>query len=228
MRLPSEIRERMDGAIDNGYAVFQRKLTPTSYKIEGIRLPTLRALVKEVGEEGRAAILAATELTTFEEVLVYGFAAGYVGDATELMARIDFMLPLFDNWEHVDTITSSLKAIKKRREEFLYKYEPLKSDEAVFSRRFLAVMLLDHFMTDEYFDRIIGIYREITPGDYYVDMAVAWGLSVLLVKNFEKTFAALSGGDFTPWIRKKTAQKAIESWRISAENKARLRELKRG
>lgn len=216
----------MDGAIDNDYAVFQRRLTPTAYKIEGVRVPVLREIAKKAGDEGRAAILETTEFRSFEEVLVFGFAAGYIKDADELKEKIDFMLPLFDNWAHVDTITSSLKTIKKFRAEFLEKYEPLKNADAVFARRFLAVMLLDHYMTDEYYDRVMEIYKEITPGDYYVDMAVAWGLSVLLVKHRDRTFAALEKGDFTPWITAKSAQKAIESYRVSDGDKRLLRELK--
>ena len=157
---------------------------------------------------------------------MFGFAAGYIKDADELKGKIDFMLPLFDNWAHVDTITSSLKTIKKFRAEFLEYYEPLKNAEAVFARRFLAVMLLDHYMTDEYYARVLDIYREIAPGDYYVDMAVAWGLSVLLVKYRNRTLAALETSDFTPWITRKAAQKAIESYRVSDEDKALLRWLR--
>ena len=194
----------MNGAIDNDYAVFQRRLTPTAYKIEGIRIPVLREIAKKAGDEGRAAILKTTEFRSFEEVLVFGFVAGYIKDADELKEKIDFMLPLFDNWAHVDTITSSLKTIKKFRAEFLEKYEPLKNSEAVFARRFLAVMLLD----------------------YYVDMAVAWGLSVLLVKHRNAAFSALAAGEFTPWITAKAAQKAIESYRVPDGDKRLLRELK--
>lgn len=226
MKLPEIIRTELNGAIDNDYAVFQRRLTPTAYTVEGVRVPVLREIAKNAGEAGRAAILKTTEFCSFEEILVFGFAAGYIKDADELKGKIDFMLPLFDNWAHVDTITSSLKTIKKFRAEFLEYYEPLKNAEAVFARRFLAVMLLDHYMTDEYYARVLDIYREIAPGDYYVDMAVAWGLSVLLVKYRDRTLAALEKGDFTPWITRKAAQKAIESYRVSDEDKALLRGLK--
>jgi len=226
VKLPEIIRTELNGAIDNDYAVFQRRLTPTAYTVEGVRVPILREIVKKAGKEGRAAILKTTEFRSFEEVLVFGFAAGYIKGADELKEKIDFMLPLFDNWAHVDTITSSLKTIKKFRAEFLEYYEPLKNAEAVFSRRFLAVMLLDHYMTDEYYARVLDIYREIAPGDYYVDMAVAWGLSVLVVKYRDRTLAALEKGDFAPWITRKAAQKAIESYRVSDEDKAFLRRIK--
>ena len=226
MKLPDTIRTELNGAIDNDYAVFQRRLTLTAYNIEGIRLPDVRRIVKNAGVDGRAAILKTTEFRSFEEVLVYGIAAGYIKNADELKEKIDFMLPLFDNWAHVDTITSSLQAIKKNRAEFLCKYEPLKNAEGVFQRRFLAIMLLDHYMTDEYYDRVIEIYKEITPGDYYVDMAVAWGLSVLAIKHRDETFAVLERGDFTLQITQKAVQKAIESYRVSDEDKAILREMR--
>ena len=108
------------------------------------------------------------------------------------------------------------------------KYEPLKNAEAVFARRFLAVMLLDHYMNDEYSGRVLDIYREITPGDYYVDTAVAWGLSVLIIKRRDETLASLVRGDFTPLTTGKAVQKAIESCRVSDEDKRFLRGFRSG
>jgi hypothetical protein len=63
-------------------------------------------------------------------------------------------------------------------------------------------------------------------GQYYTDMAIAWGLSVLLIKRYELTLPYLAAGRFSPFVHNKAIQKAIESYRVSDETKAYLRGLK--
>ena len=87
-------------------------------------------------------------------------------------------------------------------------------------------MLLDWYCGDDYFFKAMEIYHKIKQGDYYVDMAIAWGLSVMMVKNFNAVITSLKAGDFSLFVTKKAIQKGIESRRISDENKARLKELR--
>ena len=113
------IRNQMDGMAEESYAVFQKKLVFTSLPVEGIRIPRLRALVSAAGEDERRAFMDGCEFSSFEEVLVYGFCAGKIREKEKLKKEIDFLLPHFDNWAHVDCVTASLSAIKRDRDFFL-------------------------------------------------------------------------------------------------------------
>lgn len=226
--LPVFVRAEMDGIVEKGdYAAFQSKLIPTNYEIEGIRIPLLRKLVSSLTASELDEALKATEFRTFEEVLAYGFAVGKLKDREQTKEKIDFLLPRMDNWAHVDCITSSLKIVEKNREYFLNAFEHFKTDEGEFTKRFLAVMLMDYYLTDEYIDRALKIYREISEGQYYVDMAVAWALSVVLVKYFDRGVEELKSGAYGDFTHNKAIQKAVESFRLSDEQKAYLRTLKR-
>jgi hypothetical protein len=67
----------------------------------------------------------------------------------------------------------------------------------------------------------------VPQGQYYVDMALAWALSVGLVKHYDATLPCLTGAKFSRWVHNKAIQKARESYRITPETKAYLNSLKR-
>ena len=222
------IRNQMDGMAEESYAVFQKKLVFTSLPVEGIRIPRLRALVSAAGEYERRAFMDGCEFSSFEEVLVYGFCAGKIREKEKLKKEIDFLLPHFDNWAHVDCVTASLSAIKRDRDFFLGAYSGLAGAEGEFYKRFLAVMLMDFYLDEKYVSVVADIYAGIKQGQYYTDMAIAWGLSVMLVKFPEIAFPLLERGVFSDFVTLKAIQKAIESRRISEDMKLRLRAVKNG
>ncbi len=220
------IRGRMNGMADAGYAVFQKKLIFTGYRIEGIRVPELRALIASASEADLAETLAAKNFDSFEEVLAYGFCLGRIKDAEKVKNGLEFILPAFDNWAHVDCITASLTAVRRNRAFFLDSFWSLYCHEGEFYKRFLAVMLMDFYLDEKYFSEALKIYKKIVQGQYYTDMALAWGLSVMLVKFYDEASAALKANCFSPFVHNKAIQKAVESRRITEERKAYLRTLK--
>ena len=49
-------------------------------------------------------------------------------------------------------------------------------------------MLMNYYLVDEYFNKVLEIYNNIDSDKYYVQMGIAWGISVAFVKNEEKTY----------------------------------------
>lgn len=89
-------------------------------------------------------------------------------------------------------------------------------------------MLMDFYLDEKYVSVVADIYAGIKQGLYYTDMAIAWGLSVMLVKFPEIAFPLLERGVFSDFVTLKAIQKAIESRRISEDMKLRLRAVKNG
>lgn len=109
---------------------------------------------------------------------------------------------------------------------FLNEYIHLKDGEGEFSKRFLVVMLFDYFLTDDYAELVADIYRTVPQGQYYTDMGIAWGVSVMLIKRFDIAEKLLKEKILSKFVHNKSIQKAIESYRITDEQKAYLRTLK--
>ena len=70
--------------------------------------------------------------------------------------------------------------------------------------------------------KFIGIRSE----EYYVNLMRAWYFATALAKQYEKVLPFLEKRQMDVWTHNKTIQKAIESYRITSEQKEYLRTLR--
>ncbi|MBQ8730421.1 MAG: DNA alkylation repair protein, partial [Lachnospiraceae bacterium] len=63
--------------------------------------------------------------------------------------------------------------------------------------------------------------------EYYIKMAVAWYMATALAKQYIQAIQVIEEKRMDVWTHNKTIQKAIESYRVTAEQKAYLKSLKR-
>lgn len=61
---------------------------------------------------------------------------------------------------------------------------------------------------------------------YYVRMMIAWFFATALAKQYELTLPYIERRVLSPWVHNKTIQKAVESFRITPAQKARLKALR--
>jgi len=96
-------------------------------------------------------------------------------------------IPRINNWSVCDSFCAGLKFVKEKREEtWPILMDCLKSDQE-FEFRFGAVMLLNHYLTDDWIDAVLDAYFTHTHQDYYAKMAIAWGLSQAFAFDPQKT-----------------------------------------
>ena len=83
-------------------------------------------------------------------------------------------------------------------------------------------LYLDDDFKQEYLEIVTSVKRDA----YYVKMMVAWFFATALAKQWEQTIPYIEQKRLDPWTHNKTIQKAIESYRITSEQKAFLKPLK--
>ena len=93
--------------------------------------------------------------------------------------------------------------------------------------RFAAVMMMTHFLDDEHIDAVLEETVSAHDDGYYFKMAAAWCLATCMAKYPEKTMASLEDGRLDGEIRRMAIRKALESYRIDEDMKARLRAMRR-
>ena len=93
--------------------------------------------------------------------------------------------------------------------------------------RFALVSMLNHFVTEEYIDRLLDRLNHINSDAYYVQMAAAWAVSVCYIKFPEKTTLFLQTDTMDTFTHNKSIQKIRESYRVSKEEKDKLLKWKR-
>lgn len=223
------IDQRLQELAETDYKVFNEKLIPTNYEIRGIRMPALKKLAKELSKEPEIeSYLKNAEFTTYEHVLLYGLVLGNLPKhpMETVFGYLDPLILRFDNWAHVDTITSAFKIFKKYPEAVFDHFLPLKNDEGEFTKRYFVILLMSFYMDEEYIDSTLQHLSEVPQGQYYVDMSIAWALSVGLVKFYDKTLPYLKQKNYSKFVHNKAIQKACESYRITPDIKELLKGMK--
>ena len=227
-RKQMNILERLEKLQDTKYRVFHSKLCPGKDNVLGVRVPAQKKLAKEFAEENWQEILNGPIGYWAEEKNVYGLVIAYAPlTMKQQLKYLQKFVPQIDSWAVCDTVCSSLKSFQKNRDmgwEFLQPY--LKKRQA-YQVRFGVVMLLDHYSTGEYIDRVLECYEDIKMKDYYVQMAVAWGISVAYIKFPERTKKFLQEADLDDFTYNKAIQKCLESFRVSEKDKHILKKMKR-
>lgn len=225
------VKEILTSKKDDKYRTFVKRLVNTNYEIIGVRIPELNLIVKRIlsGEFGEPLeVFEQITEGSFEEVFVKGAIIAEIKniELDERLKRMREVIPLFDNWSHCDSFSAICKFAKKNRNEFwLFLQEYLTSDKE-FEIRFGVVSLIDYYMVDEYFDRVICEILKIKSDEYYVQMAIAWLVATGLSKNYEKFLLLIKQERFSNFVHNKSIQKAIESRLITLEQKEYLRTLK--
>ncbi len=217
------VREEIFNNQDLEYRSFHCRLVPTvpAERIIGVRVPILRKIAKQA-YESNAEILC----DYYEEIMIKGFVIAMKRcSIEEHLTDIKDFLPLIDNWAVCDSFCSSLKFAKRNKEavfEFIKQY----INGTEYEVRFAIVMIMDYFLVDEYIDDCLQILTSIISDKYYINMALAWAISVAYIKYEEKTLPILKSKVLPAWVHNKSIQKICESYRIDKSKKDYLKSLK--
>lgn len=225
----NEIKQILIQNSEEKYQEFTSSLIPSGgYRLLGVRIPFLRKLARQlVAEQGIEFLNHLTD-DSFEEVLLQGFVIGYAKiPFIERKPYITDYLSKCDSWSLVDSIVTTLKPKKKEREEDWLFLEELKKYDKPYYIRYILVTMLNRYLDDEHIDEVLDYVKSVNSDHYYVEMAQAWLLATACIKYIEKVRSIIENDEVNDFVRNKTIQKAIESYRISDEQKEMLRSLKK-
>ena len=142
-----------------------------------------------------------------------------------LSPKLDAFLPHVDNWATCDIM--SPKVFKKHRPELLTYIRDWIASDKTYTVRFGIGMLMTHFLDEDFETEYPEMVAAIRSEEYYVNMMIAWYFATALAKQYDSILPYLENRRLEPWTHNKTIQKAVESYRITAEQKAYLKKLKR-
>ena len=223
----TELQEKLFSMQDLSYRDFHAKLMPTIEKdtIIGIRTPQLRKFAKEFAKTEECEIfLRDLPHTYYEENNLHGFLLEMEKDYDRLVDRLDIFLLYVDNWATCDMIRP--KILKKHLKEFLPKVQEWLDSDKVYTIRYGIGMLLSFYLDEEFHPEYLEWVAQIRSDEYYVNMMIAWYFATALAKQYETTLPYIVEKRLDVWTHNKAIQKAIESYRVTEEQKAYLRTLK--
>ena len=222
-----DIQQVLFESRDLAYREFQAKLIPNIAKesILGVRTPILREMAKKLKKEAQERdFLERLPHAYFDENQLHAFTISLEKDFERCVASVEVFLPYVDNWATCDQL--SPKVFKKHRRELLSYIKKWLASEHTYTIRFGVGMLMEHFLDEDFEPEGLELVAELRSEEYYVNMMRAWYFATALAKQYEAALLYLQKGRMDQWTHRKTIQKAIESNRITAEQKDYLRSLK--
>lgn len=223
-----QIRSFLEEHAEDKYREFSSGLIPGNDTMLGVRIPVLRDLAKRIAKEDWRTYLKGALDDSFEEICLQGFVIGYAkADIDELLSYASKFIPKIQDWSVNDGFCATFKIARKHREkvwDFLMQY---KNSQNEYEQRVVAVMLMNHFLEEEYIDRVLVVWDELNHEGYYCKMGVAWGIATAYAKFPKETHAFLLENHLDDFTYNKSIQKMIESYRIAPEDKEILRSMKR-
>lgn len=221
------IRDRLSEMQDLKYRDFHSKLMPTVEKelVIGVRTPELRKFAKEFSKTDMAEVfLSALPHKYYEENNLHAFLICEIKDFDRLITRLNEFLPFVDNWATCDMMRP--KIFSKNKEKLLPEIEKWMSSEQPYTVRFGIEMLMIHFLGDSFDSAFPQKVAEIRSDEYYVKMMQAWYFATALAHQYEQILPFIENNVLDEWTHNKAIQKAVESYRVTAEQKEYLKKLK--
>ncbi len=212
---------------DQKYRDFHSKLMPTvdKEKVIGVRIPHLRKY---------AAAFAKTMYTAefmqnlphqyYEEDNLHGFLIEKIKDYNKCIEALDTFLPYVDNWATCDMMNP--KILKKEPERLLEKIKVWLKAEETYVVRFAMGCLMNYYLEECFSTECADLVAEVQSEEYYIQMMQAWYFATALAKQYEAILPYLLEHRLNIWVHNKTIQKAVESYRITPEQKSYLKTLK--
>lgn len=222
-----DVQKRLFEMQDAEYRDFHAKLVPTMEKTKfiGIRTPMLRKFAKKFGKTEESEIfLQVLPHQYYEENNLHGLLIEQIRDYDKCLEELERFLPFIDNWATCDLL--ALHMMKKHRDVFIREvFRWIESDQP-YTIRFGISMLMRHYLDEEFKTEYPEKVAAIRSEEYYVNMMRAWYFATALAKQYDKILPFIEKQKLDVWTHNKTIQKAIESYRITPEQKEYLRGLK--
>ena len=224
----SAIQRELFSMQDTKYRDFQAKLMPgvDPERIIGVRTPALRVYGKQLYKEGvPAAFWEELPHRYYEENNLHAFFIEQIRDYDACIAELDRFLPYVDNWATCDMMRP--KCLKKHRDRLVGEIRRWLADPHPYTVRFGIEMLMVYYLEEAFAPEYPAMVAAVVSEGYYVNMMIAWYFATALAKQYEAVLPYLKENRLSPWVHNKTIQKAVDSYRITEEQKQYLRGLKR-
>jgi len=193
----------------------------------GVRTPILKRIARDISKGNYRDFLQLLGEDFYEEVTLYGFIICNIKDIYESIRYLNIYKQRINNWASCDLFCSSYKIVNKYK-DYYWKYinDNIDSDN-LWVRRMCFVFIISYFVDDNYLDDVFMLCDKYNTSEYYVQMAVAWLISICYIKYRDKTLEYIKNNKLDNFTHNKTIQKIRDPYRVSYVDKMFLNTLKR-
>ena len=223
-----EIVSQLFALQDQAYADFQSKLLPTVKRetVIGVRTPDLRKMAKQICKTPAAQeFLHSLPHRYFDENQLHAFILSEEKDFNTCIANLEQFLPYVDNWATCDQL--SPRCFKKHTQELLPLIRRWMKSTHTYTIRFGMGILMRYYLDETFLPEYLQWVTSIKSNEYYIRMMQTWFFATALAKQWDATLPYIEQYRMEKDTHNKTIQKAVESYRITDEQKELLRNYRR-
>ena len=209
---------------DTKYRDFHSKLMPETDKetVIGIRVPVLRKFAKEFAKTPEAEpFLQQLPHQFYEENNLHIMLITGIKDYPKCMEEVQRFLPYIDNWATCDF--PEPKCFRKNKKAVLEEVRKWIASTETYTIRYGIGMLMRLFLDEDFSPEYLEMAAGVQSQEYYVNMMIAWYFATALAKQWDAAVPYIEQHRLSEWVHKKTIQKAVESYRITSEQKEYLK-----
>lgn len=193
----------------------------------GLSYPRLKEISKDIIKNDWIEFLESNDCSIYELEILNTYVIGSIKEIDCAMYYFDKMVLQSKEWSVVDSLCQKFVIARKYPDEVLNLLENYKWVNDEYVQRVVSVMLLSHYNNDQSIDRCLEIIKCLNHPGYFNKMGISWALATFMIHYPDKVLLYLTSKQCDPWIKNKTIQKSIESFRIPEELKDRLKEIRK-
>ena len=219
-----EIQKHLFELQDIKYRDFHSRLMPDTDKetVIGIRVPVLRKYAKSIaGTELSEKFIKELTHHYYEENNLHMMLITRIKDYDRCISEIERFLPYIDNWATCDF--PAPKCFENHKEELLPVIKCWIASSETYTIRYGIGMLMRLYLDEDFEPEYVKLVAGVESDEYYVNMMIAWYMATALAKQWDAVIPYIEEHRMSDWVHRKTIQKAVESYRITDEQKRYLK-----
>ena len=223
----TDLQQELFALQDKTYREFHSKLMPDTDKeaVIGIRTPVLRKFAKAFAKKAEAReFLQQLPHLYYEENNLHMMLITAEKDYEKCLAEVERFVPYIDNWATCDM--PAPKCFARHKQELLPKVKEWIRSEETYTIRYGIDLLMALYLDEDFKPEYLELAASVTSEEYYVKMVIAWYFATALAKQWDAAIPYIEQRRLSEWVHRKTIRKAVESYRITKEQKDYLRTLK--
>lgn len=222
-----QLQKELFALQDQKYRDFHSKLLPGIDKgsIIGIRTPVLRKFAKEFAKREEAGkFLQDLPHQYYEENNLHMMILTGIKGYDKCLEEIKKFVPYINNWATCDLPLP--KCFSKHKEELLPQIREWIASDHTYTIRYGLGTLMSLYLDEDFKPEYLELAASVRSEEYYVNMMMAWYFATALAKQWEATVPYIEQRKLPQWVYRKTIQKAVESYRITPEQKTYLKSFR--
>ncbi len=160
----------------------------------------------------------------YEENNLHALLISNIKDYNLCITELEKFLPYIDNWATCDSLRPI--CFKHNKDKLINNINNWLESNQTFTIRFGIEMLMVHFLDKDFNYNYLLKVSTVKADEYYVKMMIAWYFATALAKQYRYAVKFIENMTLPKWVHNKTIQKAIESFRLTDEQKLYLKSLK--